>query len=102
MKTRRQRAPIRPAAVALLVALSLLPLAPAAPAASALDSDAVARWTFDEGSGSTAADSIGDANATREGAAWLTGDPKVGAAALSFDGVGDRVVVPDGGGLELP
>lgn len=48
----------------------------------------VAKWKFDEGSGTTAADSIGDNNGTINGATWTTG---VVGYALEFDGVDDFV-----------
>jgi hypothetical protein len=48
----------------------------------------ISHWTFDEGSGSTAYDSIGDSNGTIYGAQWTTGQVD---GALSFDGDGDYV-----------
>jgi len=55
--------------------------------------DAVAHWTLDEGSGSTVSDASGNgSNGTLQGGpTWSTG--KVGAWALSFDGVDDYVQV---------
>ena len=53
----------------------------------------VSYWTFDEGSGSTAADSVGTNNGQLiNGPIWTTG--KVGNA-LQFDGVNDYVAIPD-------
>ena len=50
--------------------------------------DFVSYWKFDEGSGTTAGDSVGVYNGTIYGATWATG--KIGGA-LSFDGVNDYV-----------
>jgi len=50
-------------------------------------------YTFDEGSGSTAHDSSGNANtATVNGASWIAG--KIGTHALSFNGSGNNVLTP--------
>jgi len=50
-------------------------------------------WKFDEGSGTTAYDSSGNGNnGAVYGAAWVDGEY---AKALSFNGVGDSVQVPD-------
>src|SRR2546423_591320 len=57
----------------------------------------VAYWKFDEGSGTTAADSSGFANAgTVNGPTWTSGE--IGGA-LNFDGVNDYVSVPDASNL---
>lgn len=50
---------------------------------------AVARWTADEGSGSTLGDSIGSADATLQGPSWETSTVKVGDAALNYNGTDD-------------
>jgi parallel beta-helix repeat protein len=52
----------------------------------------IAHWKFDEGAGDTAYDTVGCNNGTIHGAQWITG--KVGGA-LSFDGLDDRVTIPD-------
>jgi len=53
----------------------------------------VAHWRFDEGSGTTAADSSGNGNnGTITGATWTAG--RVGSGALSFDGTDDFVNLP--------
>lgn len=58
----------------------------------------VARWKFDEGAGVTAADATEHgSNGTLYGATWSAG--RVGAGALNFDGVDDRVVVTSGAGM---
>jgi hypothetical protein len=60
----------------------------------------VAAYSFDEGSGSSAADASGNGNAgTVNGAAWAASGKNAGA--LSFDGVNDRVDVPDAPELDL-
>jgi len=56
------------------------------------DSNLVAYWKFDEGSGSTAYDSAGSNNGTIYGATRTTG---VSGDALDFDGEDDYVEVPD-------
>jgi len=52
----------------------------------------VSHWKFDEGSGTTAYDSVGANDGTVYGATWTTGQIK---GALSFDGVDDYVNVID-------
>jgi RHS repeat-associated protein len=52
----------------------------------------VSYWDFNEGSGTTAADSVGTNNGTISGATWTSG--KVDGA-LSFDGVNDYIQVPN-------
>jgi chitodextrinase len=59
----------------------------------------VASYGFDEGSGTTAADSTGNGNnGTLNGPTWAIG--RFGQA-LSFDGTNDRVAVPDSNTLDL-
>jgi hypothetical protein len=48
------------------------------------------RWTYDEGSGTAIADSIGSANGSINGASWVTGD-WAGNTALDGDGSNDDV-----------
>jgi hypothetical protein len=59
----------------------------------------VGYWNFDEGSGTTAADSSGNGNTgtLTNGPTWTTG--KVGSGALGFDGVDDYV---SASGISLP
>ncbi|MHB9130008.1 MAG: LamG-like jellyroll fold domain-containing protein [Armatimonadota bacterium] len=54
-------------------------------------------WQFNEGSGTTAADSSGNGNTGTlcYGAAWTTGHPWSGDDAVSFTGLKSRVIVPD-------
>ncbi len=61
---------------------------------------AIAWWTFDEGIGDIAYDSVGTDHGTIYGAQWAT--DKVGSAlsALSFDGNNDYVLVGDKSDLE--
>lgn len=54
----------------------------------------LSRWQFNEGSGTTAADSEGDNDGAINGATYTT-DSKEGSHALSFDGNNDNVIVPD-------
>ena len=53
----------------------------------------VAYWTFDEGSGTTAADSSGNGNTAilENGTAWSTGI--IGAGSVRMDGVDDRAII---------
>jgi len=61
----------------------------------------VGQWTFDEGSGTTVADSSGNNNnGTIQGNAQWAAAGKVGGA-LSFDGVDDLVVVTQNSGLPI-
>ncbi len=59
-----------------------------------LDSNLMARWTFDEGTGSTVADSSNGGSVsddgTLDGATFVEG---VSGSALSFDGIDDKVTI---------
>ena len=79
----------------MLVFLSVLVLGPAAGTANAA---LVAHWTFDESGGNTAYDLVGGNHAAVHGAEWTTG--KIGGA-LSFDGVGDYLRIPDSDILDI-
>jgi hypothetical protein len=80
------------AGMSLIIAatLGLFVLCPEALAAS--DSNLVAHWQFDEGSGTIAYDSAGNNDGTIYGAQWTTG---IIGGALDFDGINDYVEVPD-------
>ncbi len=68
------------------------------------DPGLVAHWTFDQGSGTVAADSSGNGHdGTIHGATWVTDVAPVqgGSHALSFDGTDDYVSVPDSDSLDL-
>ncbi|MHC4571049.1 MAG: LamG-like jellyroll fold domain-containing protein, partial [Planctomycetota bacterium] len=60
--------------------------------------DLVAHWKFDEGTGITANDSAGNNHGTIYNANWTTG--QIGGA-LSFDGNGDYVSIPDDDSLDI-
>jgi hypothetical protein len=62
------------------------------------DGALAARWTLDEGAGASAADASGNAysGTILGGAAWSSGTQ---SGALSFDGVDDRVLLPDSNNL---
>lgn len=62
------------------------------------DPSLVAHWKFDEGSGTAAADASNNGNTgTLQGATWSTG--RIGAGALNFNGVDNRVSVPSGASI---
>jgi hypothetical protein len=62
---------------------------------SGLTQDLFAYWTFDEGTGASAADGTGNHDGTISGATWDTSTGKFGNA-LSFDGTSDDVSVGSG------
>lgn len=62
------------------------------PAIAQPPSGMVSYWKFEEGSGTTAIDSVGVNNGTIHGAIWTTG---IVGSALSFDGVDDYVYFGD-------
>ncbi len=61
----------------------------------------VGQWSFEEGSGSTAADSSSSNNTgtLQNSPTWISG--QVGSGALSLDGTDDYVNVPDSASLDL-
>jgi hypothetical protein len=53
----------------------------------------VAEWTFDEGTGATAHDSIGNLDGTlSSGASWITSGTPQGSGAIAFDGTANGVI----------
>lgn len=60
----------------------------------------VSYWNFDEGSGTTAYDSVGNNDGTIYGATWASG---ITGGALSFDGIvgNDYVIVPNDSSLNF-
>jgi len=80
--------------IALVVVLALAATALVVWAADGL----VSYWPFDEGIGTTAGDAVNGNHGTIYGATWVDG--KFGKA-LSFDGDGDYVSIPDSTSLDL-
>lgn len=58
----------------------------------------ISNWSFEEGSGTIAHDSVGPNNGTIYGATWTTG---IVGGALSFDGVNDYIYVGDVPSLDI-
>jgi hypothetical protein len=86
-------------ALALGTALVLAPPTGVRPVAAT--SGPVAEWTFDDGSGTTATDAIGNLDGTiTGGATWITEDVAQGTGALAFDGIDDLVTVANHATLE--
>ena len=69
------------------------PAAPAAAEASVVtrESDLAHWWKMDEGTGSTAADSVGDADMTLSSATWESTTVR-GGSAIAFDGTDDYII----------
>ncbi|MHB8900342.1 MAG: LamG-like jellyroll fold domain-containing protein [Thermoguttaceae bacterium] len=63
-----------------------------------LSASPISRWSFDEGSGLLAADSVDGNPGTVVGATWTNG--AIGSA-LSFDGIDDSVDIPDSANLHF-
>jgi Concanavalin A-like lectin/glucanases superfamily/Pectate lyase superfamily protein len=75
--------------------LVLLMLSAASTATADITTGLIGWWKFDAGTGTTATDSAGTANATlQNGATWAT-PGQVGAAALRLDGVNDYAATAD-------
>jgi len=77
-----------------LAVLFLVEILCVMPVRSQLPNGIVAYWEFDEGSGTIASDSSGNGNTgtLMNGPQWVSG---VKETALYFDGLNDRVMVPD-------
>lgn len=84
----------RAMAVGVIAFLALVLLTPAS-----ATSGPSAHWSFDEGSGSTAADGVGNLDGSIDGATWIA-DGATGSA-LRFDG-NDRVTIADDAVLRTP
>ncbi|HBO44067.1 MAG TPA: hypothetical protein DD670_09065 [Planctomycetaceae bacterium] len=84
-----------PAAIVVTVVLMAVPAVAVDPA---LQGGLVAYWSFDEGAGTTVADTIGGDNATLIGGTWTTG---LLGGALSFNGTTDGVLVGAPTSLDL-
>ena len=95
----------RPIAVGLVSAL-LVTLVGWSPPARPQTADAasptpVAEWKFDEGTGTTATDSVGSLVGTLSGGtSWLGTGSAQGGGAVHFDGVDDAITVPSSPTLE--
>lgn len=73
----------------------------AAPIATAAPAGPVAEWTFDEASGTTVQDAIGNLDGTLSGGVTrLSSGAKQGTGALHFDGIDDLVTIANGAALE--
>ena len=94
--SRRRSAPWRRLFAIFVVAAAVA----AGPQVAAAASAPVARWSFEEGTGSVAADSVGDLDGTLEaGADWLTSGAIEGDGALDLPTDG-AVRVPNAPALE--
>ena len=76
---------------AILIAVVFSAVPKESEAAGAVPGGMVSCWTFDEGAGGTAGDSVGTNPGTIYGARWTTG---IVDGALEFDGTGGYVSVP--------
>ena len=92
------------AALALALAVSGGAWSPAARPATtnAAAPTPAARWTFDEGTGTTASDAVGALDGTLlNGTSWITSGAAQGSGAVAFDGVDDAITMPASASLEL-
>ena len=89
--------------MALVSTLGLVLPGGASPAlADGTQPSLVARWSFNEGNGSTAHDMTGNGNdGTIYGATWVANPSLLFGSALSFDGINDYVIVADSPSLEI-
>jgi len=84
---------IRGAKIAAVFFVAMLGLLGVCGSAGAVEPpEPVSHWTFDEGTGSVAHDWVGNNDGIIYGAQWTTGQID---GALSFDGDGDYVELPD-------
>ena len=88
-------------AVALIATAAMWSPAARPSVARAAGPSPVAEWTFDEGTASTAHDSVGALDGTLTGGAtWDTTSPGQGSGSIVFDGVDGMVTIPDAPALE--
>jgi glucose/arabinose dehydrogenase len=87
----------------LLAAATVLAVAPGPTTAAVPTQGLVAHWSFDEGSGTTAADRSGNGHTGtfQYGAAWAAGAQCKLGACVSLDGIDDYVRVLDAASLKL-
>jgi hypothetical protein len=87
----------------LLAAATVFALAAGRTTAAVPTEGLVAHWSFDEGSGTTAADRSGNGHTGtfQYGASWATGAQCKVGACVSLDGADDYVRVLDAAGLRL-
>ena len=89
------------AITASLLASTLVLVAPGGVPEAAATTGPIAQWTFDDGSGTTATDAIGNLDGTLSGGAtWITSGAAEGTGALAFDGIDDLVTIADHPTLE--
>ena len=94
--------PLRPILLAVALASLTATLLPTGSAAVLATDGPIAHWTFDEGTGSVAADSVGDADGTLAGtAAWSASGAAGTDSALTLDG-GGYVDITATDGLQPP
>jgi hypothetical protein len=88
--------------MALVCTLGLVLPSGASPALAGTPPSLVARWSFNEGSGSMAHDSSGNGNnGTIYGATWVPGASLLFGSALRFNGSSDYVSVSDSPSLNI-
>ncbi|HET7473623.1 MAG TPA: LamG-like jellyroll fold domain-containing protein, partial [Candidatus Limnocylindrales bacterium] len=88
-------------AIALLIALVAGLLPETAAVVAAATPTPSASWNFDDGSGSTADDGVGNRNGTLVGdATWSALDPHQGTGSVSLPSADGRVVIPSNATLE--
>ena len=98
---RRLRFVLSPVVLALVATVAAWIPSEAPLVANAVGPTPVARWTFDEGSGASAGDAVGNLDgALSGGATWLTSGAPEGTGAIAFDGIDGLVSVASAPALE--